>query len=218
MTYEPRSNNRLVLSYLTLRKVLGGLGMLLPLVLLVGGKLLYGLEIQETVSDYYHTGMRDIFVGVLCAMGVFLYSYKGYSRKDNWAGTLASVLVIGTALFPTTPVDPTPLTAALGKVHIACAVGYFSTLAYFSIALFTKSAPNRPLTPRKRQRNSVYRACGWVMLAAITSSAIYFLLPEGLTAPIDAAIDPVFCLESLAIFAFGVSWFVKGEGILEDEK
>jgi hypothetical protein len=33
-----------------------------------------------------------------------------------------------------------------------------------------------------------------------------------------AALDPVFWLESIAVFAFGVSWFVKGEGILEDEK
>ena len=30
-------------------------------------------------------------------------------------------------------------------------------------------------------------------------------------------LNPVFWLESLAIVAFGVSWFVKGEAILKDE-
>lgn len=208
-----KDGNRLVVSYLALRKAVGWLGMLLPLVLVLGGMWLFGLGIQDTVSDYYYTGMRDVFVGTLCAMGVFLFSYKGYSRKDHWVGNLAGFCVILTALLPTTPVDPTPLAATLGKLHIAFASGYFLTLSYFSLVLFTKGAPNP--TPRKRQRNQVYRTCGFIMLGAIAIMAFYALVPAELKASIER-FDPIFWLESVCVVAFGVSWFVKGEGILED--
>lgn len=45
--------------------------------------------------------MRDVMVGILFALGVFLFSYKGYGREDDVAGNLARLFVIGTALFPT---------------------------------------------------------------------------------------------------------------------
>ena len=216
--YGASRDGRLVLSYLMLRKAIGCLGMLLPVVLLVGGALLFGLGIQPTVSDYYHTGMRDVFVGTLCAMGVFLFSYNGYGRKDNRAGNLASLFVIGTALFPTTPVDPSALAAALGKVHIVCATSYFVTLAYFSLALFTKSDPKQPVTPQKLMRNKVYRACGYTIIGAIALIALYiFVLPDGLRDSLEPEIDVVFWLEAIAIFAFGISWYVKGEGLLKDK-
>ncbi|MEL6780264.1 MAG: DUF998 domain-containing protein [Cyanobacteria bacterium J06597_16] len=214
----PGPGNRLVVSYLMLRKAIGGLGMVLPFVLVIGGMLLFGLDIQPTVSDYYHTGMRDVFVGILFAMGVFLFSYKGYGPKDNYAGNLASVFVIGTALFPTTPVNPTGLESALGTIHIVCATAYFLTLAYFSLVLFTKHAPNRPMTVRKKQRNQVYRTCGYGILGAIALMAIYAFAPSSFKEPIEQILDPIFWLEAFAVLAFGLSWYVKGEGILEDEK
>ncbi|MFK8186458.1 MAG: DUF998 domain-containing protein [Phormidesmis sp.] len=211
-------NKRLVLSYLMLRKSIGTLGILLPLVLVLGGGLLFGLGIQDTVSDYYHTGMRDVFVGTLCAMGVFLFSYNGYGRKDNRAGNLASIFVIGTALIPTTPVDPSPLAATLGKIHILCATSYFLTLAYFSLFLFTKSHPTQPPSPQKRMRNRVYRVCGYTILGAIAAIGIYiFLIPENIQNLLEPGIDVVFWLEAIAVIAFGISWFVKGEGLLKDK-
>ena len=35
----------------------------------------WATEFQGSMSAYYHTGMRDIFVGTLCAIGVFLLIY-----------------------------------------------------------------------------------------------------------------------------------------------
>lgn len=211
-------NSRLVVSYLLLRKSVGCLGMLLPFVLIIGGSLLFGLSVQDTVSDYYHTGMRDVFVGTLCAMGVFLYSYNGYSRKDNRAGNLASLFVIATALFPTTPIAPSPLAATLGKIHVISAVSYFLTLAYFSLILFTKTDPLQPPTPQKLKRNKVYRICGYTILGAIALIALYlFTTSQATREVISESFDPIFWLESVAIFAFGISWYVKGEGLLKDK-
>ena len=220
MTYKPSGNpfnNRLVVSYLMLRKAVGCLGMALPFVLAIGGGLIFKTGLQETVSDYYYTGMGDVFVGTLCAMGVFLFSYKGYGKKDDLAGNIAAVCVIGTALFPTTPVDPTALASTVGKLHVLFATLYFATLAYFSLFLFTKSDPSQSPTPRKLQRNRVYRICGYLIVWALVAIALLAVLPDSITAAF-ADLDPVFWLESVAVIAFGVSWFVKGEGILEDEK
>ena len=223
MTYRPSDQpnarpfgNRLVVSYLMLRKAVGCLGMVLPFVLAIGGGLIFKSGIQETVSDYYHTGMGDVFVGTLCAMGVFLFSYKGYGKKDNLAGNIAAVCVIGTALFPTTPVDATALSSFVGKLHVVFATLYFATLAYFSLFLFTKSDPAKPPTPRKMQRNRVYRICGYLIVWALIAIALLAVLPDDWTAALEG-LNPIFWLESVAVIAFGVSWFVKGEGILEDE-
>lgn len=214
---NPFGNNRLVVSYLMLRKAIGCLGMALPFVLAIGGGLIFRTGLQKTVSDYYYTGMGDVFVGTLFAMGVFLFSYRGYGKKDNLAGNIAAICVIGTALFPTTPVDPTTVAAIVGKVHVLFATLYFATLAYFSLFLFTKSDSTKPATRRKLQRNQVYRVCGYLIVLALIAIALLGVLPDTLTAAF-ADLNPVFWLESIAVIAFGVSWFVKGEGILEDEE
>ena len=69
---------RVLVSYLTLRRVVGVLGVLLPVVV-AGGCFVLGActELQDSISDYYGTEMRDVFVGVLFAIGWFLFSYRG---------------------------------------------------------------------------------------------------------------------------------------------
>lgn len=215
MSYRSSVKNRLVISYLTLRKATGFLGIGLPFVLSIGGMLLYSLGIQRSLSSYYHTGMRDIFVGTLCAIGVFLFAYKGYERKDNLAGNLAGIFAIGTALFPTTPEVASSLEKTIGTVHVIAATSFFLTLAYFSLFLFVKTDHPKSATPRKMQRNQVYRVSGYVIVAAIVLIALFTLLPDELSNQLNW-LNPVFWLESAAILAFGISWLTKGEAILKD--
>ena len=208
----------LVISFLTLRKAIGCLGMALPFALVFGGLLLFRLETQSSLSGYYHTGMRDVFVGTLCAIGVYLWGYKGYSRQDNRLGNLAGSSAIGVALFPTTPlVDPSPIDKIIGGAHFVFAASFFITLAYMALFLFTKSDRHEKPTPKKRQRNVVYRICGSIILVAMGLLVVYGLLPDSIASRLES-LDPVFWLESIAIVAFGVSWFVKGEGILKDRQ
>lgn len=216
---KSKSNGKesLVFSYLTLRKAIGILGMTLPFVVSLGALLIFRTGLQSSISSYYYTGMRDVFVGTLFALGFFLLSYKGYERADNIAGNLACLFALGVALFPTAPDGATAIAPRLiGYIHLAFAALFFLTLIYFCLFLFTKTNPRQTPTRRKIQRNIVYKACGYAMAACIFLMAIYTFLPAGWKAPV-AALKPVYWLEALAILAFGVSWFTKGEAILKDE-
>jgi hypothetical protein len=207
----------LVLSYLSLRKAIGVLGICMPFVLAIGLYWVREKGLQPTISDYYYTEMRDIFVGILCAIGVFLLSYRGYDRGDHIAGPLACMFAIGTALFPTRPVDPSPMDKVKSDIHLTFAALLFLTLAYFSLRLFTKTDPKLKRTPRKIKRNLIYKVCGYAILAAIAIIAVYKqLLPDDAVMRL-AEFKPVFWLESIAVVAFGISWLTKGEAILKDQ-
>lgn len=217
MDPQPTTSRSLVISYLVLRKAIGVLGIALPFVLVFGQILFYESGVASSISSYYYTGMRDVFVGFLCAIAVFLMSYKGYERKDDLAGDLACVFGVGVALFPTSPdVGATPLQQWVGWAHLAFAAAFFVTLAYISLCLFTKTGSMKPPTRKKQQRNLVYRACGGTMLGCLVLIALVELVP-GIDLSEIKRRDPVFWLEALAIVAFGVSWLVKGEGILQDD-
>ena len=216
MNQKPTRDGTLVLSYLGLRKAVGIIGISLPFVLVLGGVLLGGSGIQNSISAYYYTAMRDVFVGSLCAIAVFLISYRGYDRKDDLAGDLASICALGIALFPTHFEAPLSSNAKIiGTLHLVFGAMFFLTLAYFSLALFRKTDPAKVPTRRKLQRNVVYTVCGYTILACIALIVLFSLLPG------DTSLEwlkPVFWLESVAVVAFGVSWLTKGEAILGDDE
>jgi len=215
MDKKTENQESMVFSYLELRKVLGILGTSLPFILYVGGLIIFNTRLQGSISSYYHTDMRDVLVGMLFAMGFFLLSYKGYEKSDNLAGDLGFVFALGVALFPTTPQEAGG-SSFIGYLHMAFTVLFFSTLIYFSLFLFTKTDPEKSPTPRKLQRNKVYRVCGITMSVCILLIAVYVFLPEKL----EEILRPykiVFWLETAAIWAFGISWLVKGETLLRDK-
>ena len=204
----------LVISYLTLRRAVGIIGVALPFTLVLGKWLFQGWGIQSSISAYYYTGMRDVFVGSLCAIGVFLLSYRGYEPTDDLAGNLACAFVVGVALAPTAPESgATLLQVWTGYAHLLFASAFFLTLAYFSLVLFRKTNPAKRMTDRKVQRNAVYSACGYTILVCVGLIVVdtVFLRRAALQ-----SLDPVFWLESIAVIAFGVSWLTKGEAILAD--
>ena len=98
-------------------------------------------------------------------------------------------------------------------MHFVSATALFLTLSYFALVLFTKQIEKEDPTPEKLARNTIYRACGVVMLVCIAAIALYNVRPEIRSL---APLKPVFWLESLALWAFGVSWFIKGNTLLID--
>lgn len=177
------------------------------------GGLFLGIELQKSISLYYHTEMRDLFVGSMSAIAVFLWSYRGYDRRDNIAANLACLFALGIAFFPATPgPDATRSQVILGRLHTISSAGFFLTLTYFSLFLFRLSDQETP-TDEKLVRNLIYLLCGYAMLACL-------LLMGLVSIPvIDSVVGvykPVFWLEACAIMFFGVSWFVKGGAILPD--
>lgn len=213
---ENKLEKPLVISYMTLRKTIGILGIALPFVLWLGALLIFQKGIQSSISSYYHTGMRDVFVGTLWTIGFFLFSYKGYERRDDIAGNLACLFAVCVALFPTAPDDATAIARTVGYFHLAFAALFFFTLTYFCLFLFTKTDQGT-LSKRKRQRNNVYKGCGYTMAACIVLMAIYTFLPGGAKSNFEQ-LNPIYWLEAFAILAFGLSWFTKGEAIFKDEE
>jgi hypothetical protein len=52
------------------------------------------------ISMYYYSGMRDVFVGALCAIGLFMFFYRGNDKWDNWMGNIAGFCAFCIAWFP----------------------------------------------------------------------------------------------------------------------
>jgi hypothetical protein len=214
MASKWEASEGLVISYLDLRRAIGMIGTALPFVLVIGKWLLGGWGIQSSISAYYYTSMRDVFVGSLCAIGVFLLSYRGYERADDVAGDLACVFAVGVAVFPTSPPNgASSAQAAVGVIHLLFASAFFLTLAYFSLVLFRKTNPAKQMSERKKERNVVYTACGYTILVCIGLIIVNVVFFRD---SLLQAVDPVFWLESAAVIAFGVSWLTKGETILAD--
>ena len=68
------NNQGLVISYLTLRKLVGLLGMLLPFVLFFG-YLIFERDctFPPSISHFYYTDLGNCFVGTLWAVSLFLF-------------------------------------------------------------------------------------------------------------------------------------------------
>jgi hypothetical protein len=214
LSWTPLSEQRaMAVSYLDLRKAIGVIGVCLPIVVWLGALILTGTTLQGSISSYYYTVMSGVLVGSLCATGVFLLFYR-YAPADFWIANVAGVAAIGVALFPTAPDrDVTPTQNSIGYVHLGCASVFFGALAIFCF-VFTRSATESAETSRKRLRNIIYRICGVTIVLCLIGAVVVGFIDPG---PIKQ-LQPLFWLESFAIFAFGVSWFIKGEtlGLLAD--
>ena len=212
----------------TLRQAIGWLGILLPLAMVAGNSLLSSChELQNSISHYYYTITGYWLVGNLCAVAMFLVAYKGYSLRDNIAATIAGFSAVLIALFPTNAVQHVPAElernscllftlpehAIRNSIHYASSGLFFVTLAYISIALFTKSEGKK--SKKKIIRNKIFVTCGMGILVALLLIVLYGIFEDRL--PQLDAFKPVFWLEWLALLAFGVSWLVKGEIVLQDE-
>jgi len=202
-----------------LRLGVGILGMALPFVVTIG----YAIEVGEarllnSISGAYYTDMRDVFVGSLCAIGVFLICYR-YAKPDNVLSTLAGIAAIVVALFPTTPKGEQILVSAAddakGIVHGVAAIVLFLLLAAFCFFLFPRATVPGPKTAMKKTRNVIYVISGIAILAGLGLAALGSrILPDSV---VDT-VRPLLWGESVAVFAFGIAWFVKSNTIFRDHE
>jgi hypothetical protein len=224
------NQNDLVLSFIAVRQALGWIGFCLPIALIAGG-LIFDGTIYPSISDSYYSAMKDVFVGAMCAVGAFLISYKGYDREpgellsDKWVSRIAGATAIGVALLPTAPEAPKPgfvcslvQCATSPRItsyfHFTCATTFFAMLAAFCLFLFTRTGGHE-ITRGKHRAIRLYRICGTILVGVILAIATI----KGLNAagwPLKSAmqsIDYMFWLESLGVWAFGISWLVRGRTI-----
>ena len=209
-------------SFLVLRVLVGVLGLVLaPLVVLVehfgyGGTLFP----RDSVSIYYYTGMHDVFVASLAAMGIFFVAYKiAECDLDATASTLAGAGAIVISQFPTGPPKsgipagyPTPLQDAVGVnaaqyIHFGASAVFLGGLTVISF-FFARREGRRPEREGQRFSNHVWKRVHYSCSGAMVLALVWILFTSFVWHG-----GPYYTLligEALAATAFGISWLGKG--------
>ena len=195
-------DKELVVSYLTLRQMIGWIALLMPVTVKIGAAILDGIPAGTSISAYYYTSMRDVFVSTMVLVGVLVACYRTPDLCDNVVAVVAGIAAICIGLVPTDP--PGAHISRLGECHLAFAIAFSALsfyLVYFRFGAFTPPAPSR----QKRARNRTYKACGLVMLVCFVAD--YCLLWQN---------QSVFWPEAISVIAFSIAWLVKGRTVLKE--
>jgi len=204
----------ILVSYWTLRWGMGLIAVSFPVVLWLGGLLITNTPLQISMSDYYHTPMRNAFVGFLFAVGPFLYLYHGFSRKENIALNMAGLFAIGIAIFPCDPIQENACDVyTFASLHGVCAIAFFLSIAYACIFCAGDTLYLIKDEKRRQHYNVLYKTLGAAMIvlpvvSAISSYVFQSELKEG-------EMIYEFVLEMLAIWVFGAFWLAKSFEIRE---
>ncbi len=218
-------DNSYVISYLTLRKAVGILGMALPVVLIASFTIMNKhCILPPSISHYYYTKVGTYFTGTLCAVALFMFAYNGPDVIDKRAALFACVCALGVAFYPANPyfdegkncirvsLSSNPVRNGL---HYGFAGLLFLTFAFFSLVLFTKTS-GEP-TKEKLMRNIIYKICGWLIIACIVGIALVTLLDRTDEVESKTVNITTYVFETIALLAFGFSWLVKGKTFLKDK-
>ena len=214
-------NDGIVISYKTLRKVIGILGIALPFACVIGSSALSDCWCLETsISFYNFTKLGGVVIGTLCLLGVFLLVNNAFKLLDivisRVAGTCAILIGLFPAKGPATwsacDIIQRHFSATSDTIHSVATAVFFIALIYMSLFLFTKDggAP----TKQKLQRNFVYRICGYTMLGSVIFLGICY---KGWIPDSWKSNPLILIFETVALIAFGVSWLTKGEAVLKDK-
>jgi hypothetical protein len=220
LAVEPRPADpgtaRYVRSYLIMRVLVGALGVALPFMLVLADGLGFDGDPfpRDSLSAYYYSGVRELFVGTLSATAVFLVTYKVADRTlDNTLSTLAGVAVLAVALFPTgLPADvvqPTPLQERLGEsvveaIHFTAAGIFIVSLAVISFFFGVREGARPPREGRRSPR--FWRNYHWLCAGAIAAALLWIGATEVAGGPDKSLLIG----EAVSVWAFGASWLMKG--------
>jgi hypothetical protein len=210
------ANQRFDVSYLDLRKSIGLIGIAMPWVARVFAKFHGDAPMLMSISAYYHTDARGIFVGALFAAGLFLLFYRG--EPDNLQDRILAIpWGLSAAFIGLVPMNPCG-DEELAKMkdspcvppghehlHAIPVVVFFAITIYMTLFRFPKTT--EAITPAKRHRNKVYKICAYIMLACVAAIG-YNAITDN-----QSGIG-IFFFEAIAIAAFSVSWLVKGRAMV----
>jgi hypothetical protein len=191
-------------TYFTLRMGIAVLSVALPLILYFGGKF-GGVDLLNSMSAYYgaHNGlMRNWLVGILWAVGSFLYLYKGYSTLENVLLNLAGAFAVGVAMVPCNCWMEPPSPSS--KLHAFVAVSFFLSMA--AVCLFC-AGDTITLLPDQKTRDAFkrrYRIIGTMLVVSPAAALLvsYVLLQFD---------NYKFFVEAFGVWMFAAYWLVKSQ-------
>jgi hypothetical protein len=220
------------------RAIIGILGVALPIIFIIleWFFLKGGVHVRGSISAYYHTSVRDIFVAGLCVIGFFLATYRSGQAKtlDFWLSLVAGIAVILVVFFPTMRphllpdaprcgVTPMPEGCSFTQqkfgerpvawVHFTFAAIFILSLAAMCFFVFAKSEKQRSSNPKMEtnpRMATILSACGWVILLAVAWVAIGGLLNITIW-----ELTPLYLGELISVWAFGAAWLLKARDLLK---
>ena len=228
LDYNTETDDILLTRQNTLRKLVGILGMALPLllylVLLIDAGFVSPLY---SISHYYFTRASGVFIIIVSLLGFFLLIYKGKEPVDFYVSSIAGLFALSLLLFPTNNISDLcqdkdnicsltilRVSEFRKNFHYISAAIFLTSLAYMSIFLFTKSdKPKAERGMNKRRRNRIYRTTGVIMLLAILVILSNFL--GIISDKVFKEFHLTFWMETIAVESFGFSWLVKAEVFLK---
>lgn len=217
-------------SYLLTRAIIGGLGIALPIALMLAETTIdQGVRARGSLSAYYHTGARDLFVGALCVIGVMLLTYlAGRPRTaDARLSSLAGAAVLVVAFVPTArpglPADAascvtTPAPASCAPLQRVLGEGVAAGIHYTAAGVFVLSLTalcfvfarrETRFQPQHQGLARTWRTCGTLILAAIVWIGLGGLLRIDL-----GPLRPLYVGEVVAVWSFGIAWLLKSRDLL----
>ena len=197
-------------TYDTLRIMLTVIGIALPIVVVAAASFQEGrLWIESSISQYYHLAARhpfftarDLFVGGMLAAAVCLYSYKGFSTRENVALNCAGVFAFFVAVLPIA-IDEQDR-GLRSVLHATAAVLFFLSIAYVSLRRSRDTLRLLPESKRARYAR-LYFLTGLAMIASPAGAVV-------LSYALDAGSPTsrwIFFVETLGIWAFAAYWWFK---------
>lgn len=139
-----------------LQRLVGALGLLFPVVLAaIAGE-------RESISAYYHSPARDVFVGWLSAIVACLAVYRGYDGPDR---TCARVAAVGLAVLTYAPTG-----GSTGLVHLAGALVFFGAVA---MLVWRFGMGSRPRVFRGLSLG-ITACISWALVSGLTGGSIFW--------------------------------------------
>ena len=195
------------LSPLLHRNVLGALGMLLPLISIIGGLFVQNKPQSWWYSisvTYYITPALPVILGS-CAL--FLLCYRSYDTIDTVINVLSGIFAMAVVLFPCD--NPygiervgffqLPVNAS-NIIHSVSAMLLFALVAYNIGWLFTRG--NNTLN------NKIYKICSYSMI--VIMSTFFVIMMAGFLG-FNYPKWLVIIVETMLLLLFGFAWLVKGQ-------
>ena len=211
-----------------LQKIIGILALSLPFILIIANSLLSkedcGNPLLSSISAYYYTDVGTYFTGVLFAIALAMFTYKGEREIDKWLANIAAVMAVVVALFPS-GIDG-PMAAALnniclldiapnqllGIIHYIAGALLFVALIFFCF-LFKLSGPTSG--KRLRNKNRFYNFCAIGMIISMIAMALYAFDIIDPSWFYENKIPIIIIGETICLVLFGLSWLVQYSAIAD---